>query len=81
MTETFRQFLSTYNQQFSEADDKQTEKLDEAVDCSFVLQKRCRKQKAETLLKYFPHEKSNGYLSQFIKLMVGNQGISKMYLD
>lgn len=75
VTETFRQFLSTYNQQFSEAGDKQTEKLDEAVDCSFVFtEKMSKTKKAETLLKYFPHEKSNGYLSQFIKLMVGNQG-------
>ncbi len=73
VTETFRQFLSTYNQQFSEADDKQTEKLDEAVDCSFVFtEKMSKTKKAETLLKYFPHEKIQ-WLSQSIYKINGRE--------
>ncbi|MGX7173251.1 type II CRISPR RNA-guided endonuclease Cas9 [Enterococcus ratti] len=66
--ETFKEFLAIYNQQFEQAVDFHEPVL------TILTDKLSKTKKVEKILTYYPAEKMNGCLAQFLKLIVGNQG-------
>ncbi len=81
--QTFQQFLTVYNQTFSDqADGTSINRVKEDTDVDYLFtQSYSRSKKAEKVLALFPGEKSNGILSQFLKLIAGNQGNFKKTFD
>ena len=74
--ETFKKFLTEYNLAFSKLEDGSLfNPVKEDVNCESILtESYSRSKKAELVLNEFPDEKSNGVFSQFLKMIVGNQG-------
>lgn len=69
--ETFKDFLEIYNEQFEQAS-----AFYEGI-AVILTEKLSKTKKVEKILQYYPTEKTNGCLAQFLKLIVGNQGSFK----
>lgn len=70
--ETFKQFITVYNQTFLINEPPLDEKVTYSDD--LFVGPYSRSKKVEKVLELFPNERMNGTFAQFIKLIMGNQG-------